>query len=174
MRPEKTQLVNDIKALLDVTPGFFMVSYKGIAAEDFRGFRDKLAEVDGVCHVVPNRLFLKACEGLGLDDICSKPLAGDSALVAGTGDVVALAKAVKDFAKSNKFIEVKFGAVDGKYCSPEEVKQLADLPSREVLLSTLLGTLQAPASQLVSLLNNVSTGLVNVINAYLKDKEKAA
>lgn len=174
MRSEKKQLVNDIQTLLKTSSSFFMITYLGTSAEDFRSFRDELAQVDGECHVVPNRLFLKACEGLGLDDVCSKSLTDDSALVTGAGDLVTLAKVVKKFTESSKFINFKFAVLDGKYCSSDEAVKLADLPSREVLLATLLGTLQAPATQLVSIFNNVNTGIVNVINAYLKEKENAA
>jgi len=174
MRIEKKQIVSDIQAIIKPAVGYFMVTYKGLTVEEFTELRTKLVAVEGECHVIPNKLFIKAVEGLGYDEISKQELKGDTAIVSGTGDIVALAKVIKSFAKAHPKMKHKFGVVDGKVCTANEAIKLADLPSREVLLAQLLGLLEAPASQLVRVLNAVNSGIVNVINAYKKEKENAA
>jgi large subunit ribosomal protein L10 len=86
-----------------------------------------------------------------------------------------MAKAVRDFIKEQKDkISVKWGYVEGVVVSVDEVQSLADLPPREVLLSQLLGLLEAPSGQLVRVLNAKVSSVVYVLNAFLNKKEQAA
>ena len=87
---------------------------------------------------------------------------------------MAPAKVIMDFAKEHKQLEVKAGLLRGKVIQPEGVKELADLPPREVLLAQVLGGLQAPIAGLVGVLNGAPRNLVYVLEAIRKQKEEAS
>ncbi|MFA6931123.1 MAG: 50S ribosomal protein L10 [Lentisphaeria bacterium] len=174
MRAEKKQIVQEIKGLMENKP-LFLISYKGLTAAVLSGFRTKLAGLGAECHVVPNNLTRCAARELGLTVVADVELSGDSALVSGSCDPVALARAVRDFIKEQKEkVTIKWGYVEGALVSAEQVHALADLPSRDVLLAQLLGLLEAPASQLVRVLNAKVSSIVYVLNAFLSKKEQAA
>ena len=86
--------------------------------------------------------------------------------------MVEAAKVITEFAKDNEQLELKGGVLDGKPLTAEQLSALADLPSKEVLQAMLLGVLQAPSRNLVSLLANVNRQLLNVLVAYKDSKEE--
>ncbi|MDD3953155.1 MAG: 50S ribosomal protein L10 [Lentisphaeria bacterium] len=174
MRAEKVQIVQEIKGLIESKP-FILISYKGLSAAVLSSFRTKLSAFGAECHIVPNKLLLCAAKELGLDSVAAVELSGDTAMVSGSCDPVALARAVRDFVKELKEkVTVKWGFIEGTLVSAEEVQALADLPSREVMLAQLLGLLEAPAGQLVRVLNAKVSSIVYVLNAFLSKKEQAA
>ncbi len=173
MRAEKTQMVQEISGLISGKP-IFLISYKGLTAADFVSFRDSLAGFGAVCHVVPNTLFSVAAKAVGIGCLDGVTVSGDTALVSGD-DPVAMAKAIREFAKQKKdIVKVKLAVVEGQLLDAADAEQLADLPPREVLLAQLLGLLNAPASQLVRVLNAKLSTIVYVLNAFLQKKEQAA
>jgi large subunit ribosomal protein L10 len=171
MRTEKLQIVKDIGVILKESDFVFLISYKGLKVSEFSDLRSKLAEQDAACLVLKNRLIRKAAESEGLDDIAAIDLTGDTAVVSGLGDVSAVAKVISNFGKEFDVVSPKFGYMDGAVLSGGEVQQIADLPTREVLLSQLLGVLQAPSTNLVGILHAKSTELLNVLNAFKNTKE---
>jgi len=174
MRAEKTQLVRDIRALLESSPSLFLIGFKGLSTEDFRALRETLRPCGSVCHVVPNRLLRIAATESGLGALGQAELKLDTALISGGADPVGVAKALREFAKTRAGAALKLAVVEGKLCAAAEAASLADLPSREVLQAQLLGLLQAPATRLAYVLNAKVASIVLVVNAYLIEKEKAA
>jgi len=174
MRPEKQQLVADLRRLIEPCSGIFLISYKGLTVSQFAEFRSSLVEYGAECHVVPNRLLLRAAAECGLDELAGLALEEDNAIVTGGSDVVAIAKKVREFAKKHDAVAIKHGVLDGALISGQQVSDLADLPPREVLLAQLLGVLVAPAQQLVGVLNAKSASVVYALKAYLDKKEQAA
>ncbi|NMA43498.1 MAG: 50S ribosomal protein L10 [Oligosphaeraceae bacterium] len=174
MRLEKKQIVQEIKSLLQDRP-FILINYHGMSAETLNGFRGRLQEIEAQCHVVPNRLLLRAADELGLQDVASAELAGDTAMVSGDCDPVAMAKLVSEFIKEQRDkISIKWAYIEHTLICAAETAALAELPPREVLLAQLLGLLEAPASQLVRVLNAKVASIVYVLNAFLQKKEQAA
>ncbi len=175
MRSEKTQMVQEVMDLINRKP-IILITYKGLTANVFNAFRAKLAEpsLNAVCRVVPNTLLRVAAGQLGMDALANTPLAGDTALVSGAGDPVALAKAVREFAKGRDQVKIKLSVVEGSLLSEADTYALADLPPREVLLAQVLGLLQAPAQQLVRVLNAKVASIVYVLKAYGDKQTKAA
>lgn len=171
MRHEKIQLVNDLSRLINASNNLFLVTYKGLKVADFDDLRTKLAEVDSECHVVPNRLFLRAAAECGLDSLAEYQLKGDSALVTGGSDAAAVAKLIRKFSDAHGALKVKIGCMDGNLLEPEDVEALAKLPGREVLLAQLLGVLQGPSRQLAGVLYNRIASVVYVLNAYQQSKQ---
>lgn len=173
MRSEKKQLVADIRAMIESSTCYFLVTYKGLTAAGFENFRTSLGEVQGECHVVPNRLFIRAAAELGTE-LPKDVLVGDSAVVAAKGDPVAVASVIRKFGKAKQDVVFKLAVLEGTVCSAEEASSLADLPSREVLLGQFLGLLQAPMGQLVGVLNAKVSSIAYVLNAYLSKQENEA
>jgi large subunit ribosomal protein L10 len=168
-------MVQEVMDLINGKP-IILITYQGLTANVFNAFRAKLTEpsINGVCRVVPNTLLRVAAGQLGMDALANTPLAGDTALISGSGDPVALAKAVREFAKGRDQVKVKLAVVEGTLLSEADTYALADLPAREVLLAQLLGLLQAPAGQLVRVLNAKVASIVYVLNDYCTKKGQVA
>ncbi|UDQ97571.1 50S ribosomal protein L10 [Lentisphaerota bacterium WC36G] len=166
MRFEKQYVVNYIGDLVENSAFVYFVSYKGLDVTKFNEFRDELFKQSAECHVMKNRLVTKAAELRNLDDLAALKLAGDTAMVCGTGDAGAVAKVIKEFAKENEQLAAKAGYIDGSVLTAADVDAIASLPSKEVLQAQLLGLLEAPKRNFVSVLNNSVTSIVNVVNAY--------
>lgn len=164
MRPEKATIVEDLKEKLNASPFLLITDYTGLRVEEFSALRTALYEAGAEVRVVKNTFVRRALSDAGLPDI-SNELTGQTAIVLGESDVAAAAKAVKTFAKESKKLTIKGGVVDRLVVSAQQVEAIADLPSREVLLAQLLGTLQSPASTLVRLLNEPASGLARVLKA---------
>ena len=169
MRIEKKQLINEIGTLIDTSSFLYMVTYKGLKVKEFDELRNTLDEVNAKCTILKNKLVKKAAELNNHDALSKFDFSGDTALISGSGDPGAVAKTLSDYAKKHKMVSFKGGYLDGSILSSTDVIAISTLPPREVLLSQLLGTLQAPASSLVRLLNTKLSGIAYVLNAY---KEK--
>jgi len=174
MRPEKTQLVQGIRELVETPSGLFMISFEGLTAEQFNELRRQVAERDARCRVVPRRLLMRAADAAGLAAIAEADVNGEVALVSGGSDPVALAKCLKDFGKDHDEVTVRFGVLDSQHLSGAEVQKLADLPPVDVLQAQFLSVLLAPARQTVQVLHAKMASVVYVLSAYLNEKEKAA
>ena len=169
MRSEKTYMVNQIAAGLNDSDYVYFISFQGLKVKDFSGLRDELYKVNANCCVYKNSLIRKAVEVNNIEALNDLALAGDVAMVYGKGDPGAVAKVLVEFGKSNEVVQAKGGMFEGVMLSPAEIADIAALPGKDVLQAQLLGVLQAPARNLVSILNNKAASILNVLNAY-KDK----
>lgn len=171
MRVEKVQLLEDIGVILKESDFVFLITYKGLNVENFSELRKNLAEQNTDCHVLKNRLILMAAKKAGFDELSKIKLTGDTALISGKGDAGAIAKIIATFGNKHKVVTPKNGYMNGSVLSEGDVKQLAALPSREILLSQLLGVLEAPSRNLVGVLHTKATEILNILNAYKDTKE---
>ncbi|MBN2190847.1 MAG: 50S ribosomal protein L10 [Candidatus Aureabacteria bacterium] len=170
MRPEKKIAVKEMKQKLDASGSFILTDYVGISAEEMTKLRTKLSEKSANFMIVKNRLFSRTAKESGFDGI-DQHLKGPTAVAFLGGDVVAGTKAVVDFGKESGKLGVKCAIFNNKVINADKVKELANLPSREVLLGIVAGTIQAPISAFVRVLNARLSSLVYVINAILNKKE---
>lgn len=173
MRPEKVTIVEDLQAKLNASPFVLVADYSKIKVDEFTLLRSRLAEVGSECKVVKNTFLRRAFSEVGLPDV-SGDLKGQTAIVIGEKDVAAAAKVLKQFTKETKKLTVRVGVVDKTVLDSKQVEAIADLPSRDVLLATLLGVLNAPASKLVRLLNEPASQLARVLKAKAEKEEGAA
>ena len=155
---DKTIIIDELKAKVNASPYLLVIDYAGVTVPEFTKLRAALAAAGASCVVAKNTFMAKAIAEAGLPDI-SAALKGLTAYVMGDSDVCAAAKAINTFAKASKKAAYKTGILDGAELAPEKIKALGDLPSREVLLATLLGTI-----------NGAGSALARVIQAYV-DKE---
>ena len=163
MHPAKATIVEDLQAKLNSSPFLFIADYTGLKVSQFAELRNRLWGAGARCHVVKNTFLRRAAKEAGLPEI--EGLKGQTAIIVGDKDVAAAAKILKNFTAEFKKPEVKSGVVDRLVVSSEQIKIIADLPSREVLLATLLGVLNAPASKLVRVLNEPASALARVLQA---------
>lgn len=147
-----------------------ITDYRGLSVSDLRDMRQKLREMDADYKVVKNTLMKIAADNLGLKELYPF-LEGPSAIAFGGDDPVQVSKAIMEFAKTHKALEVKGGLLEGKAVSPAQLKSLASLPPKEVLIAQLLGTLQAPISSFARVIAAPTQGLVTALDRIREQKE---
>ncbi len=173
MRPEKAFVVEELQERFQKSPFLFVADYTGLNVAQFGDLRNRLVEAGARCQVVKNSFLQKAAAKVGLPDF-SELLGGQTAVVTGEKDVCAAAKVVKKFSGETKKFSVKVGVLDNRLLNKTEIDALADMPSKEVLQSQLLGLLQTPATNLVRLLNEPASMLARLLQASAEKQEKAA
>jgi large subunit ribosomal protein L10 len=143
IREEKQQVVSDITSKLQGSICTVVTDYRGLNVSQVTELRSKLREAGVEFKVLKNTLTRLATSQSNLTEL-DQYLTGPTAIAFSTEDVVAPAKILSEFAKKNQALEIKAGIVEGQVVDVSRIKQLADLPSREGLLSMLLSVLQAP------------------------------
>jgi len=164
MHPAKTSIVDEIKTWLDDSPYVIVTDYTGMTVDQFTELRTRLGEKDAECHVVKNTFLRRALSDAGLPDLNGE-LKGQTAIVYGPSDISAAAKALKTFNSEFEKPEIKLGVLDKNVLNADEIKAIADLPSREVLLAKLLSVINAPATKLATMVNTPAMQLAQVIKA---------
>lgn len=142
--------------------------YKGITVSQDTAFRRKLREA-GIDYSVARNTMIRLAAGEEGTKELDPFLKGTTAISFGN-DPVQLAKIIIDFAKTNKNVKVKAGILDGKFISAEEVKSLSALPSREVLLSQVVGGMQAPLSGFAGALQGLLRNFVYCLSQIQEQK----
>jgi len=172
--PRNEASVRELRELLTGVKTFFLVDYQGLSAEQVGSLRSKLRAAGGRMLVAKNTLINVVLKEQGVEGFDAK-LKGPTALVLIGEDPVEPAKALTDFAKDhpNDLPAAKGGLLQGAMIEAEALSRIAKLPSREQLLSELVGVLQAPMQQLVGVLEAAPRNLVSVITNY-SDKLKEA
>jgi len=167
----KERIVAELHEKLKDVKLAVLANYSGIKVKDITGLRNDLRKAESELKVVKNSLLsiaLKDTEFLPLDD----HLKGPRALMMNFGDVVGPTKILVEFAKKNDKLEIAAGVLDGRLLSKEQIKALAELPIREILLGKLLSVMVGAQTQLVTVLSAVPRGLVQVLEAHrLKQEE---
>lgn len=143
----KKQIVDEIAGKLKESKSTIVVDYRGLTVSEVTQLRKELREAGIEFKVYKNSMTRRAAEAAELADL-NTSLTGPNAIAFSTEDVVAPAKILNEFAKKHEALEIKAGVVEGNIVTVEEIKALADLPSREGLLSMLLSVLQAPIRNL--------------------------
>lgn len=138
---QKQQIVADLVEKMKNASSGVLVDYKGISVEKDTKLRADLRKADVQYAVVKNTLCARACDELGFSEL-KDVLNGNTALAL-SDDQVAPAKILNDFAKDNENFVIKAGFCDGKVLTAAEVKALAEIPSKEVLIGRILGSLQS-------------------------------
>jgi large subunit ribosomal protein L10 len=164
MRPEKASIVSELTEKMKKSAFVLVADYQRMNVGHFGELRNRLVPVGAEMHVVKNSFLKRAMADSGFPDVGEK-LTGQTAVVTGEKDVAPVAKILKAFAAEFKTTALKIGLIDRAIVSTAEVEQLADLPSRDVLLGQLLGLLLAPATRLVRVLNEPASAFARLLNA---------
>lgn len=172
-REEKTKIVADYVDKMSRSQAMIITAYRGLTVADMTALRRSLREMDGAFQVIKNTLFERALTEVGIPvpaDVLKGPLAVGFCL----GEAPPVAKALMDFARESQILTVQGAILGTRFVGAEAVKNLAELPPREVLLAQLLGTVQGPLSTLVSTITAPLRELVQVLRARAEQGQEAA
>jgi len=167
----KERIVAELHEKLKDVKLAVLANYSGIKVKDITGLRNDLRKAESELKVVKNSLLsiaLKDTEFLPLDD----HLKGPRALMMNFGDVVGPTKILVEFAKKNDKLEIAAGVLDGRLLSKEQIKALAELPSREILLGKLLSVMVGAQTQLVTVLSQFRGGSYRCLKPIDLSKKK--
>ena len=150
-----------------------LTDYRGLTVTQLQELRGKLRTGDVEFRVVKNTLARRAADAAGVKELEAQ-LEGPVAIAFGYEDLSLPSKLINDWVRATRLkLDVKGGLVEGRVFTPDQVKQLADLPSRETLIAQLMGTMQSPVGQLVGIMQTPLQQLRGVLEAY-KTKLEAA
>ena len=157
---DKAAIVAEVREKFDASDGALLTEYRGLDVPALAALRKELRAAGGEYKIYKNTLVRIAAreQDLDLDDLLTGPTAVAFVKAkedGSAGDAAAVAKALKEFAKSNENLVLKGGVLDGAVLSADDIKALAELPSRDVLLAQIAGLLQAPLAEFVGLLDAV-------------------
>jgi large subunit ribosomal protein L10 len=172
-RPEKVAVVAEVRQKFADSGGAVLTDYRGLDVASMAGLRRTLTEAGGDYKIYKNTLVRFAVQELGLD--IEDLLVGPTAIAfvglkpdGSPGDAAAVAKAIKDFARTNENLVIKGGVLDDKILSVDELRALADLPPRDVLLAQLAAAFQAPMAELAGLLQALPRGFAYGLKALIE------
>jgi large subunit ribosomal protein L10 len=171
-RPEKVAVVEEIRTKLDEADAAVLTEYRGLTVHELAGLRASLRPSGTQYKVFKNTLALRAIEGRGLDDIAGL-FEGPVAIAFVHGDAAAAAKALRDFGKDNPALVVKGGLLGERVVSPGDIEALADLPSREVLLTQIAGVFQQPLTRAAGLFQAFTRNFAYGVQALIDDRVAA-
>ncbi|WP_211274576.1 50S ribosomal protein L10 [Anaerobacillus arseniciselenatis] len=143
VREQKQQVVSEIASKLRESKSTVVVDYRGLNVTEVTELRKQLREANVDFKVYKNTMTRRATAEVELTEL-DEVLVGPNAIAFSNDDVIAPAKIINEFAKKHEALEIKAGVIEGRFASVEDVKALAELPSRDGLLSMLLSVLQAP------------------------------
>ena len=170
MREEKKLITKEYVERLNASPYFIVVNYEGLKVAQFEELRNRLADTSAEVHVFKNSIFKTAAKEAGIEEL-GQALTGQLAAVTGEGEVTGAAKTLKNFRSEFDKPEWQFGFVDNDRLDADQIKTLADLPSLDGMRAKLLGTLQAPAGQLVRTLAEPSASVARIVRAKFAENE---
>jgi large subunit ribosomal protein L10 len=171
-RAEKVAVVDDVAARLSSADAAFITEYRGMSVGQLAALRRQLRNAGSEYHVYKNTLASLGAEKAGVEGLADL-LVGPTGITFVSGDVAGAAKALRDAAKANPLLVIKGGAMDGRALSAKDVEALADLPSREVLLSMIAGAFQAPLVKTAGLLQALPRNFAYGLKALIDQKEAA-
>jgi large subunit ribosomal protein L10 len=170
-RTHKALVVDQVKARISDASASIVTEYRGLTVAELAQLRDALAAVGGDYKIFKNTLVKRAIDGGDYQPL-SDYLTGPTALTFVDGDVSAVAKALKDFARANPLLVIKGGLADGTLLSSADLSALADLPPRDVLLARIAGALAAPMQQMAGLLQALPRNLAYGISALIEQRQE--
>jgi len=169
-KAEKAATIADLTARLKASSTAVLADYRGMTVGQMRDLRTKLRGGGIEMVVVKNTLARRAAKAAGYEPL-SAELVGPIAMLFAVEDVSAPARILNDYIKANRKMVIKAGLLEGQLIKADAVTELADLPSREVLLSRLLGAMQAPLGNLASVLQAPITKFARTLDAVRSQKE---
>lgn len=172
-KPEKEQLVKELSEKMRNNTGVIVTHYQGMTVAELSELRAKLRTHKCEYTIVKNTLGTIALKNAGLESF-AQYFEGPTAVAIENGDPVSSAKVILEFAKEHTKLQVKAGLLGDKVLSAGDIKALAALPSREVLLAKLLGSMQAPIAGFANVLQGTIRNFVYVLSAIEKQQAQKA
>lgn len=167
----KSLLLKEYSDRFRNSSSIFVTDFQGLTNKDIEGLRKVLEPVSADYIVVKNSLCRLALKNLKIDGLADM-VDGACALSYGTGDPIVISKALVKFAKDNNKLGLKAAYMDGKVVGVDIIKQLAALPSREVLVARLLGAINSPITGLVMTCSGIVKQLLYALNEIAMNKQE--
>lgn len=152
---EKKPIIDEIRGNLEGAKSVVLVDYLGVTVEQDTALRKACREADVTYKVYKNTYIRRAIDGTEFSDL-GQDLEGPTAVAISTEDATAPARIVAKFAKDIQSLELKSGVVEGQYYDKAGIEQISQIPSREELLSRLVGSLQSPIANLARVIKQVA------------------
>lgn len=160
----KSQQIDDLVERMRRAELTILADYRGLTVSALQDLRGRLRPVDAEFKIAKNTLTRIAAERIGIEGL--EPfLEGPSAIMFAYGDVVAPAKAMSDFARSSRILQVKAGVMNNLVVSQGDIEAISSLPPREELIGKLVGLLASPMSRTVGVLSGPSRSVAYLVNA---------
>lgn len=172
-RAAKEAWRDELAGAFDKAGAIFVANYSGMTVEELTEVRRGLRGANAQFKIVKNTVARKAISGKDSEGVGSL-LKGQTGVVFAFGDAAAAAKAFTEFAKKSEKLKVVGGYMDKQTLDSKSIEALASLPSREVLISKILGSLTAPHRGLMGVLQALPRNMVNVLDQIAKQKQEAA
>jgi large subunit ribosomal protein L10 len=169
LQPAKVATIDEVKSRLAASTTAVVTEYRGLTVAQISTLRRQLRALGADYKVFKNTLVLRAIAGTDVEAL-AEYLVGPTAIAFVDGDVSAVAKALRDFARESPKLVVKGGVIDGKPLSKGDLSALADLPSRDVLLAQIAGLLASPLRTFAGLLKAVPQSLAYGLSALIEAK----
>lgn len=170
-KKEKIDEVNELREIFKSDCGLIFTDHSGLKAEDAVRVRDRLIEINSYLKIIKNTLALIAAEDVFKDINIKEILKGPTSIVVSSKDIISTAKVISDFSEELDALKIKAGILENKLLSSEEMEKLAKLPSRELLLASLMISIKSPIIKLINILDSLTRGLVLVLDA-IREKKK--
>tara|TARA_Y100001978_G_scaffold189871_1_gene192507 strand:+ start:88 stop:615 length:528 start_codon:yes stop_codon:yes gene_type:complete len=167
----KQLIVQEIKDLLNGSEMAVVLDYQGLTIKEMSDLRSKLQSNNGICKVTKNSLMRRAIDGDSNWKSLEPLLTGTNAFVLIKEDVGGAVKAIQTFQKETKKSETKGALFEGKLLSKSEFKEIADLPSREVLMAKIAGAINGVTTKLAIGINEVPSGLARSLKQHSESSE---
>ena len=151
----KAPIIDEIKSYVDKASAAVLVDYRGLTVEEDTRLRKALREAGVVYKVYKNTYLKRAFEGTAFTEL-NQHLEGPTAIAFGIEDATAPARVLAEFAKKAPNLEFKGGVVEGVYYDVKGLEKVAQIPSRETLISKLLGSLQSPVANMARVLKQIA------------------
>ena len=167
----KQHIVQEIKTLLNESEMAVVLDFKGLTIKEMSDLRAKLRSNNGICKVTKNSLMRRAIDGQSNWTDLESLLTGTNAFVLIKDDVGSAVKAIQTFQKETNKSETKGALFEGKLLSESEIKEIANLPSKEVLMAKIAGALNAVTSKIAIGINEVPSGLARSLKQHSESSE---
>ena len=152
----KSEVVSEIVEKLQKSSAAVVVDYKGLTVEEVTELRKQMREAGVDYKVYKNTLVRRAAKEVGIEQFNDELLVGTNAIAFGYDDPVAPARILKGFMDSHPKMKLKMGIVEGAFYDESKIVEMANIPSREVLIDKLLGSLKAPVSNFAYLIDAIA------------------
>jgi large subunit ribosomal protein L10 len=172
-KTERQETVETLSEQFKASPNLYVTDFTGLNVLRMTELRRRLRSAGIGYVVVKNTLAQRALAANKISEL-DDHLAGPTGLVLAGKDPVAAAKVLTDFAREFEKPAIKIGLVDGRPVTPAQVKRLATMPSREVLLAQLAGAMQAPVAQLAGVMNGMLMQMVGALEALRTQRSAGA
>ena len=167
-KTEKSDIVSQVKEMIDNSSAVYLTDYSGITVEDINGIRNEFRK-EGISYkVIKNTLFKRALDEAGKYDKLTSHLEGMTGFAFASSNPVAPAKIIKKYFDAKQKLALKACYIETQYYDGNKLNELAALPSKNEIIAGILGSINSPAAGIVGALNAVMWELVSVIDEISK------